>query len=121
MKIKHNALPYVLPGLLALVLVVGGASEWGDTAATVMVVCGVVVALLCVVDREVNTLAFKDGKLAGTAAFKRIVSPADKIQYCEYSGVLCFNKIKINCLTGHYEFKNMSHAKAFCDYVNGNM
>lgn len=120
MKIKHNAVPYIIPGLLAFILV-GGITEWGDEAATAMVVCGVVVALLCVAHREVNTLAFKDGKLVGTAAFKRVVSPADKIQYCEYSGVLCFNKVKINCLTGHYEFKNMSHAKAFCDYVNGNM
>ena len=121
MKIKHNAVPYIIPGLLAFILVVGGITNWGDEAATAMVVVGVVVALMCVGDREVNTLSFRDGKLVGTAAFKRVVSPADKIQYCEYSGVLCFNKVKINCLTGHYEFKNMSHAKAFCDYVDGNI
>ena len=121
MKIKHNAVSYIIPGPLAFMLVVGGITEWGDEAATAMVVTGVVIALLCVGDRELNTLSFRDGRLVGTAAFRKVVSPAGKIQYCEYSGVLCFNKVKINCLTGHYEFKNMSHAKAFWEYVNGNI
>lgn len=120
MTIKHNLIPYIIPGLIALFLLVGGIDNWGNDAATAMVIIGVVLLLLCWGHRETETLSFKNGQLTGREAFRQLNSPADKIQYVEYSGFACFNYVKINCITGQYDFKNMRHAKKFVDYVNHN-
>lgn len=45
----------------------------------------------------------------------------EKIQYCEYTSFLFFNKIRINAITGQYTYKDMCKAAVFVDYVNQQM
>lgn len=119
MTIRHNILPYIIPGLIAILFLVGGIENWGDAAATLMVVIGIVIFLLCWGDNIGNTLSYENGHLNDRSGFTQITSPGNKIQYVEYTGFGPFNKIRINCITGHYEFKYMVNAKRFVDYVNG--
>lgn len=121
MKIKHNLICYIIPAFFSLVLIVGGLTNWGDDSATVMVATGIVIAALCWVNRETNTLEVKDGFITGKEGFikkRKLSSPLSKVQYCEFTEFLFFNKISINAITGQYEFKNMKNAQEFVNTVN---
>lgn len=102
-------------------LVIGGLTNLGDDSAIAMIIAGLIIAGLCWVDRETSTLELKDGFITGREGLikkRKLSSSVSKIQYCEYTSFLLFNKISINAITGQYEFKNMTNARAFVDTIN---
>lgn len=98
MTIRHNILPYIIPGLIAIVFLVGGIENWGDAAATLMVVIGIVILLLCWGDNIGNTLSYEDGQLIGRSGFTKVTSPGNKIQYVEYTGFGPLTRLKSTAL-----------------------
>lgn len=121
MKIKHSFVRYLIPGFFCIMLVIGGLTNLGDDSAIAMIIAGLIIAGLCWVDRETSTLELKDGFITGREGLikkRKLSSSVSKIQYCEYTSFLLFNKISINAITGQYEFKNMTNARAFVDTIN---
>jgi hypothetical protein len=81
-------------------------------------------AALCVVEWQTTTLEVNDGLIMGRCGLikkRTLSSPMSKIQYCEYTTFLCFNKIRINCISGQFTYKNMKGAKQFVDLVQSNI
>lgn len=121
MKIKQNfILAYLVPLLIALFCVIGGISEKSAS----VVIFGLIIVVLCLISWNTTTLEIKDGFIMGHSGLikkRTLSSPLAKIQYCEYTTFLCFNKISINCITGQYDFKNMSKAKPFVELVHNSI
>lgn len=121
MTIHHNALSYIFPGFL-VILLMGGIITEAEKGEFIIAAVGIIV--LCIIHHFHTSLSFKDGLIKGKVGLiktKTLTSPVGKIQYCEFTKFLCFNQIKINAITGTYSFKNMSHAKEFVDMVNTEM
>lgn len=116
MKIKPNMIHYIAPVVIALICMIATVS----TGVTSFVL-GVVILVCCVIHRNYNTLELKDGMLTGTQGLKKLSVPVAKVQYCEYTGVGVFNHLRINAVTGQYDFKYMTHAKEFASLVNEEM
>lgn len=123
MKIRQNfILAYFLPLLIALFFFVAGITD-RETAAPFLIL-GLLIVAICILEWRTTTLELKDGLIVGhSGIIKRqiLTSPLSKIQYCEYTTFLCFNKIRINAITGQYTYKNMGNAKEFVDAVNKNI
>lgn len=120
MKIRHNIVTYIIPLLLALVCFVGGVTE-PDESGKAMIVVAIIILVAVVIHWLTTSLEVKDGLITGRTGLikkQRLSSALSKIQYCEYTHFLCFNKIRINAITGQYTFKNMSNADKFVDMVN---
>lgn len=120
MKIRHNIVTYVIPLFFVVCLLVGGVAEPSESG-TAMIVTGFVILAAVAIHWLTTSLEVKDGLIAGRTGLikkQRLSSALSKIQYCEYTHFLCFNKIRINAITGQYTFKNMSHADKFADMVN---
>ena len=120
MKIRQNfILAYFLPLLIALFFFIAGISD-RETAVTFIII-GLLIVAICILEWRTTTLEMKDGLIVGHTGIikrQRLTSPLSKIQYCEYTTFLCFNKIRINAITGQYTFKNMSNAQDFVDAIN---
>lgn len=113
MKIKPNFTHYVIPGLVGVILLIASVSNGAFSF-----VLGVIVLAMCAIHRSANYVEVNNGLLTKTSGLSKVSSPVNKIQYCEYSGIGCFNRIHINCVTGDYRFHNMTKAKEFTEYVN---
>ena len=120
MKIRQNfILAYFLPLLIALFFFIAGISD-KETAAPFFII-GLLIVAVCILEWRTTTLELKDGLIVGhSGIIKRqtLTSPLSKIHYCEYTTFLCFNKIRINAVTGQYTYKNMRNAAQFVDTVN---
>lgn len=125
MRIRYNFLHFLIPDFLGVLLVLVGSIEltgkpdiqYGMT----MLIIGLIFLLTTYCYRRTNYLELKDGILTWNSGWKKQSSPVNKIQYCEYSGVGSFNKIRINVLSHEYEFKNMTHCEVFAQLVNEQM
>ena len=121
MKIRQNfILAYLIPLILAVLFVITGISGKSVGAA----IFGLIIAALCVVEWQTTTLEVNDGLIMGRCGLikkRTLSSPMSKIQYCKYTTFLCFNKIRINCISGQFTYKNMKGAKQFVDLVQSNI
>lgn len=108
LTIRPNWLHYWFPGFVALCAIIGIESA----------PLGVFIIFMCVMHRKTNTVSVTRGRIEGKSGFKTFTCPLSKVQYCEYTGVGVFNKIRINALTGQFNLKNMTQAKEFVDLVN---
>ena len=88
---------------------------------TFAIILALVILGLCVLEWCTTTLEINNGLIVGHVGLikkKTLSSPVSKIQYCEYTTFLFFNKIRLNAITGQYTFKNMSQAAKFVELVN---
>ena len=88
---------------------------------TFAIILALVILGLCVLEWRTTTLEINNGLIVGHVGLikkKTLSSPVSKIQYCEYTTFLFFNKIRLNAITGQYTFKNMSQAAKFVELVN---
>lgn len=119
MKIRHTALPYVIPAILVFSCLLGVITDASRRGAVLIIV--LLIVAVCATHYFSASLSVDENMVRGRTGIikiKTLTSPLNKIQYCEYTKVLFFNKIKVSALTGIYEFSNMSHAKEFVDYLN---
>ncbi len=127
MTLKHNRVHYWFPIFLIIMFTMSGLSGlFTDPEFGVLGFVGVIasvgfIGLLCYINYTTEYLEIDGGVVKGRKGLikKTVLStPIKNISYCELTTFLIFNKIKINAITGHYEFKNMKNAKEFVDMVN---
>jgi len=119
MKIRHNPVPYIIPGVLISACLYGVFTDADNRIGALLF--ALIIIALCAIHYFTRSLSFTENSVNGKTGFikrQSLTSPLSKIQYCDYSSFLCFNTIKINAITGTYEFKNMSNAKGFVDVLN---
>ncbi len=119
MKIRQNfILAYFIPLLIVFLDLI--CIPMYDSALPGIFVA-VVILGICVLEWLTTTLEINNGLITGRSGLikrKTLTSPVAKIQYCEYTTFLFFNKIRLNAITGQYTFKNMSQAAKFVELVN---
>lgn len=130
MKIQHNRIAYLAPIVICLLFILGGIggliSPGSQVESPALALFGLLVLVACIslccwINYKTNTLELKKGLVQGKRGWiKKITlsTAVSNISYCEYTEFLCFNKIRINALTGTYIFKNMSDAEEFVDMIN---
>lgn len=130
MKIQHNRIAYLVPIVICFLFIFGGLGGLisSDTQAEspALTLVGLLVLVACVsvccwINYKTNTLELKKGLVQGKRGWIKKVTlstAVSNISYCEYTKFLCFNKIRINAITGTYIFKNMTDAEEFVDMVN---
>lgn len=118
MKIRHNFVAYIFPAILIVMSIAASTDpEIGYRSIIgALLIIGLVAINYYTVSLEIDGGVVKGRK----GLIKKIVlsTPLKNISYCELTTFLIFNKIKINAITGHYEFRNMKNAKEFVDMVN---
>lgn len=122
MKIRQNfVLAYFIPLIIVFfALITIPLYESASQVSSVLFIALIILGL-CVLEWRTTTLEINNGLIVGhTGLIKKqtLSSPVSKIQYCEYTRFLFFNKIRLNAITGQYTFKNMSQAAKFVNLVN---
>lgn len=122
MKIRQNfILAYLIPLLIVFFDLAMIPSYKSSGQVTFAIILALVILGLCVLEWRTTTLEINNGLIVGHVGLikkKTLSSPVSKIQYCEYTTFLFFNKIRLNAITGQYTFKNMSQAAKFVELVN---
>ena len=122
MKIRQNfILAYLIPLLIVFFDLAMIPSYKSSGPVTFAIILALVILGLCVLEWRTTTLEINNGLIVGHVGLikkKTLSSPVSKIQYCEYTTFLFFNKIRLNAITGQYTFKNMSQAAKFVELVN---
>lgn len=122
MKIRQNfILAYLIPLVIVFFDLAMIPSYKSSGQVTFAIILALVILGLCVLEWRTTTLEINNGLIVGHVGLikkKTLSSPVSKIQYCEYTTFLFFNKIRLNAITGQYTFKNMSQAAKFVELVN---
>lgn len=118
MKIRHNFVAYIFPTILIIMSI---AASTDHEMGYMSIISALLTLVLIAINYFTVSLEIDGGVVKGRKGLikKTVLStPIKNISYCELTTFLIFNKIKINAITGHYEFKNMKNAKEFVDMVN---
>jgi len=118
MKTRHNFVAYIFPTILIIMSI---AASTDPEIGYRSIISALLILVLVAINYFTVSLEIDGGVVKGRKGLikKTVLStPIKNISYCELTTFLIFNKIKINAITGHYEFKNMKNAKEFVDMVN---
>ena len=97
MKIRQNfILAYLIPLLIVFFDLAMIPSYKSSGPVTFAIILALVILGLCVLEWRTTTLEINNGLIVGHVGLikkKTLSSPVSKIQYCEYTTFLFFNKI----------------------------